>query len=124
MRDNPKVTSKFDRSHGKPRAPARITTPGTTASVSGVQRKTTERQGTVAPSVAPKTHHTNRVPLGGHARQVGYPGGGQPWREASYSTTGRHGSDGIHDPTKSTDGAQGQAWSASGGLFGKRSPRK
>lgn len=32
---NPSVTSKFDRNHGKPRTPAKVTHPGGTAPVSG-----------------------------------------------------------------------------------------
>jgi hypothetical protein len=36
----------------------------------------------------------------------------------------KHGLDGVHDMGKTTDGAQGQAWSASGGEHGKRSARK
>ena len=38
MAENPKVTSKFDRSHGKPRTPGRVSHPGGTAPVSGTHK--------------------------------------------------------------------------------------
>jgi hypothetical protein len=76
------------------------------------------------PSLPPETR-TDRVPLGGVSRRVGFVGDGKPFVGASHAaTTRRHGSDGVHDPRTITDGVQGQAWSASGGEHGKQSPRR
>ncbi len=115
------VTSKYDRSHGAPRTPGRINKPGDTAHVKGTQPKMGLRD-TVAPS-APSHSNTSRLPPGGHVETVGHaPNGSGKWLQPTHAH-GHHGSDGIHDPRVSTDGAQGQAWHASGGQFGQRSPR-
>jgi hypothetical protein len=75
------------------------------------------------PPSAQSHSNTDRVPQGGIVKTVGHrPDGSGKYNLPDYSKTTRaHGSEGHHDPSKSTDGAQGQAWSASGGRFGKQS---
>jgi hypothetical protein len=108
--NNPAVMSKSDKRYGK-------------NATHGEQPATQERR-PLPPSIPPSTY-TERVPLGGISKRVGWPGDGKPFVKASHAATMRkHSSDGIHDPRNSTDEVQGQAWSASGGEHGKPSPRR
>jgi hypothetical protein len=115
-RSNERVSSKGARNARRdgftPSDPRQPSQPGT------IERRD------LPPSLPPETR-TDRVPLGGVSRRVGFLGDGKPFVGASHATTTRrHGSDGVHDPRSSTDGVQGQAWSASGGEHGKQSPRR
>lgn len=74
----------------------------------------------IAPSWAPRTHHTQRATE--HVERIGWVNGKRV--ELTHPNTGKHGLNGVHDPRASTDGVQGQAWSASGGAHGKPSPRR
>jgi hypothetical protein len=78
----------------------------------------------IAPS-APARSNAKRVPAGGVVKTVGFaPDGSGRYATPDYGKTTRaHGSDGHHDPAKSTDGASGQGFSASGGKFGKPTQR-
>jgi len=76
----------------------------------------------VAPSIAARSH-TERVPLSGVVKQVGHATDGSGrFSHPDYGlTTNLHGSDGLHNVR--TDGASGQAYSASGGQFGREQQR-
>ena len=77
-----------------------------------------------APPSAPSHSNTARVPPGGVVKTVGWaPDGSHKHSMPDYKTTRAHGSDGHHEPAKSTDGASGQANSASGGRFGSPTKR-
>jgi hypothetical protein len=77
------------------------------------------------PPSAPAHSNTDRVPPGGVVKTVGFaPDGSGRHATPDYTKTTRaHGSDGQHNPATSTDGASGQAHSASGGKFGKATQR-
>ncbi len=52
MRENPKVTSKFDRMHGKPRTPGTVTHPGGTAAPTGTKHSGFTEHGHMLPKDA------------------------------------------------------------------------
>src|SRR5262249_28264043 len=114
---NPRVSSKNDKRYG--RDGSRI---DATFKSTGDQPAPQQRD-QLPPSIPPRVY-TDRVPTGGVSRRVGWLGGGQPFIPPAHSTTRRHGSDRFHQPHSSTDGAQGQAWHASGGQFGQPSPHR
>lgn len=72
------------------------------------------------PPSAPAHSNPNRVPEGGVVKTVGHaPDGSGRFVTPDYAKTMHsHGSEGRHDPAKSTDGASGMMHSASGGRFG------
>ena len=118
---NPRVHSKAVRRYGVDgsRLDARYKSTG--------EQNPHQQHDEVPPSLPQRTY-TDRLPPGGIVRQVGFPGGGKPFVEVDHSRTmRRHGSDGLHDMSKSTDRAPGQARSASGSRFGepqKRPPQR
>jgi hypothetical protein len=75
MRENPKVTSKFDRMHGEPRKPGTVTHPGGVAPVSGSKKSGFTEHGHMLPKdVSPAkgehkvTHHDPKSM--GHGERV------------------------------------------------------
>lgn len=52
MQSNPKVTSKFDRMHGQPRTPAKVTHPGGTAAPTGTKHSGFNEHGHMYPHEA------------------------------------------------------------------------
>jgi hypothetical protein len=76
----------------------------------------------IAPSIPPETHKVRAKPS---VETVGWkPDGSGKHVMPSYpnASRGAHGLDGHPDLHATTDGAQGQAHSASGGAHGKPSP--
>jgi hypothetical protein len=117
---NPAVHSKGATFHGRPHSPGKVGSPGEQATLSGGRLAGKLYVDPIAPSAAPKTY-TERVPPGGVSQRVGWVNG--QFVPPVHATTRRHGSDGFHHPHSTTDSAQGQANSASGGSHGQPSPR-
>lgn len=54
MRENPKVTSKFERDHGMPRTPGKVSHPGGTASPTGSKHAGFTEHGHMLPKELPR----------------------------------------------------------------------
>lgn len=85
MAENPKVTSKFDRSHGHPRKAAKVAKPGGAAHVSGTQdahvnaglgakavEKESDREGAAISQTHYKPDDHGRMASGDHAEHPTY----------------------------------------------------
>jgi hypothetical protein len=116
--DNPTVHSKNTRRYGRDGSKGDFPESSTGEQPAKLYRDP------VPPSAAPVTHHPDRTPPAGTIRTEGWDPRTGRFIEPQHPHTGQHGSDSFPDLHATTDGAQGQAHSASGGAHGKRSPRK
>lgn len=98
------VTSKYDRSHGRPRTPGKVQGPGGTASTGGVQPA---MRGPVAPQgnrPNDGVQNTHQRAVGHHHEIVGFlPNTGGKYQHATHPMTGKHGSDSVVNGTSTAD---------------------
>ncbi len=119
--DNPPAHSKGRTFHGHPHTPGGARHPGEQARLSGERAAARLYTDPVSPSMAPKTYTERAKP---HTEVVGWQPGSGVHRSATHPNHKKHygGHEGaLH---ANTDASQGQAWSASGGQFGRPSPRR